>query len=129
VDYQIEEIEKEGGLMLSRPTVDVRDVIYGLTSSDCTSAHPGVTKGGQGRLPDSGEKVKVVKSIPKLDKLLLAAGLKVTFEIYDYSYFFQKLDNDRIANPHSVPCHALQIFRKNTEKYSEKKVFEEKKTN
>jgi hypothetical protein len=44
--------QEEGGLMLSRPTVDVRDVIYGLTSSDCTSAHPEVTKGDQGGLPD-----------------------------------------------------------------------------
>jgi hypothetical protein len=28
----------------SRPAVDVRDVIYGLTIPYCTTAHPGVTK-------------------------------------------------------------------------------------
>jgi hypothetical protein len=41
--------------MLSRPTVDVRNVIYGLTSSDCTTTNPGVTKGGQGGLMDRGD--------------------------------------------------------------------------
>jgi hypothetical protein len=67
----------------------MRDVIYVLTSSDCTTAHPGVTKGGQRGLPTSGEKEKVVKSIPKVDKLLLAAGSKLSIEIDDYSYFFK----------------------------------------
>jgi hypothetical protein len=81
--------QEEGGLMLSGPTMDVRDVIYGLTSSDCTSVHPGVTKGSQGGLPGSGEKVEVVESIPKVDKLLLTAGLKINIEINDYSYFFK----------------------------------------
>jgi hypothetical protein len=42
-----------------------------------------------GGLPDSGEKVKVVKYIPNVDKLLLAAGLKFSIEIDDYSYFFK----------------------------------------
>jgi hypothetical protein len=65
------------------------DVIYGLTSSDCTSAYPGVTKGDQDVPLDSGEKVKVVESIPKVHKLLLAAGLKVSIEIGEYSYFFK----------------------------------------
>jgi hypothetical protein len=81
---------EEGGLMISRPTVDVCDDIYGLISSDCTTAHPWVTKGGQCGLHDSGEKEKVVKYIPKVDKLLLAAGLKVSIEIDDYSHFFKK---------------------------------------
>jgi hypothetical protein len=81
--------QEEGGLMLSRSTMEVRYIIYGLTSSDCTSVHPGVTKGDQGGLGDSGEKVKVVKSIPKVNTLLLAAGLKVSIEIDDYSYFFR----------------------------------------
>jgi hypothetical protein len=75
--------------MISRPTVDVQNVIYGLTESDFTTVNPRVTKGGQGGLPDSGQKVKVVKSIPKVDKLLLAAGLKVIINIDDYSYFFK----------------------------------------
>jgi hypothetical protein len=81
--------KSEGRLMLSRPAVDLQYVIYGLTSSDCTSAHPGVTKGGQGGPLDRDEKVNVVKSIPKGETILLAAGLKVSIEIGDYSYFLK----------------------------------------
>jgi hypothetical protein len=89
-DGSLDSVEKaEGRSILSRPAVDVGDVIYGLTSSDCTSAHPGVTKGDQDGPLDSGAKVKVVKYIPNISKLLLAAGLKVSIEIGDYSYFFK----------------------------------------
>jgi hypothetical protein len=89
-DGPLDSVEKaEGRSILSRPAADVRDVIYGLTSSDCTSTHPGVTKGDQDGPLDSGAKVKVVKYIPKVAKLLLAAGLKVSIEIGDYSYFFK----------------------------------------
>jgi hypothetical protein len=50
--------QEEGISLLSRPTVDVRAIIYGLTSSDCTSAHPGVTNGDQDEPQDIVEKVE-----------------------------------------------------------------------
>jgi hypothetical protein len=69
--------QEEGGFMLSRPTVDVRNVIYGLTSSDCTSAHPGATKGGQGGLPDSGDQEEggLMLSRPTVDVRNVIYGL------------------------------------------------------
>jgi hypothetical protein len=60
--------------VLPRPAVDVRAVIYGLTSLDCTTAHPGVTKDTCGEMKN---------------KLLLAAGSKGCIGINDYSYFLK----------------------------------------
>jgi hypothetical protein len=65
--------------------VDVQDIIYGLTSSGCTSAHPGVTNGDRDEPQDSVETVEVLTSLPKVEKLLLVAGLKVSIKIGDYS--------------------------------------------
>jgi hypothetical protein len=76
--------------------VDVQDIIYGPTISDCISAHPGVANGDQYEPQDEMEyllniveKVEVTKSIPRVDKQLLAAGLKVSVKIDDFSYFFK----------------------------------------
>jgi hypothetical protein len=66
--------EEKWKIVLSRPAMDRRDIIYGLTSPDCTTAHPGVTK-------DTCGEVK--------NKLLLAAGLKGCIGINNY-YFFLK---------------------------------------
>jgi hypothetical protein len=63
--------------MLSRPTVDVPNVIYGLTSSDCTTANHGVTKGGQCGLPDRGgrEEGLLMLSRPTVDVRNVIYGL------------------------------------------------------
>jgi hypothetical protein len=49
--------------------VDVRDIIYGLKSSYCTSTHPGVTKGDQDGPQYSVKNVELIKSILKVEKL------------------------------------------------------------
>jgi hypothetical protein len=77
-----------------RPAMDVRDVIYGLTSPDCTSAHPGAMKdtcGEMKRTHGNEDKWKsLVPTIPReKKKLLLSAGLKGCIGINDYSYFFK----------------------------------------
>jgi hypothetical protein len=36
--------EDKWKVVLPSSAVDVRDVVYGLTSPDCTTAHPGVMK-------------------------------------------------------------------------------------
>jgi hypothetical protein len=43
---------------VSRSAVGVRDVIYGLTSPDCKTAHPGAMKGDCGGIQDSGDQYK-----------------------------------------------------------------------
>jgi hypothetical protein len=62
--------------------VDRRYVIYGLTSQDCTTAHPGVT-----RDPCGEAKNKLL--LGNEEKYILAAGLKGCIGINDYSYFFK----------------------------------------
>lgn len=116
--------EEKWKVVLPRPAVDRRDVIYGLTSPDCTSAHTGVTENTCGEatnklLLGNEEKWKVVLPRHAVDrrdvidgvtspdcttappgvtmdtcgetknKHLLAAGLKGTIGINDYSYFFK----------------------------------------
>jgi hypothetical protein len=79
--------------VVATPPDDVRDVIYGLTSPDCTTAHPGAMKGDHGGLQDSGDQDKFpsVVAMPPMEvnKILLAAGLKGSIIIDDYSYCFK----------------------------------------
>jgi hypothetical protein len=73
--------------------MDVRDVTYGITSPDCETVHPGYMKRDIGGLQDSGDQDKcpsVVATPPvEVKKLLLAAGLKGSIRIDDYSYCFK----------------------------------------
>jgi hypothetical protein len=83
--------EEKWKVVLPRPAVDVRDIIYGLTRPDCTTAHPGVTKdtcGEMKRTHGNEEKWKsLVPTTPRENnKLLLAAGLKGCIRINDYSW-------------------------------------------
>jgi hypothetical protein len=116
--------EEKWKVVFPRPAVDRRDVIYGLTTPDCTSAHTGVTKNTCGEatnklLLGNEEKWKfvlprhavyrrdVIYGVTSPDcttvqpgvtmdtrgeaknKHLLAAGLKGTIGINNYSYFFK----------------------------------------
>jgi hypothetical protein len=81
--------------------------------------------GDQDEPQESVKKVEVIKYILKVEKLLLAAGLKGSIKIGDY-YYFSKAEQWQDCEP---ACHALQIVAKNNEKYSEKDFVEEKKLN
>jgi hypothetical protein len=86
--------EDKWKVVIPRPDVDVRKVINCLTSPDCTTAHPGVTKdtcGEMKRTHGNEEKWKLlVPTIPReKNKLLLAAGLKGCIGINNYYYFFK----------------------------------------
>jgi hypothetical protein len=65
--------EDKWKVVLPRPAVDMRDIIYGLTSQDCTTTHPGVTKDTCGEaknklLLGNEEKWKVVVTRPAVDR-------------------------------------------------------------
>jgi hypothetical protein len=64
----------------SQPVVDVREVIYGLASPDCTTAHPGATKDTCGEMNNklllgNEEKWKVVLPRPAVDVRDVIYGL------------------------------------------------------
>jgi hypothetical protein len=44
--------------VVSRSAVGLCDIIYGLTSPDCTTTHPRAMKGDRGGLQDSGDQDK-----------------------------------------------------------------------
>jgi hypothetical protein len=70
--------EEKWKVVHPRPAVDVRNVIYGLTSPDCTTAHPGVTKDTYGemkRTQGNEEKWKVVLPRPTVDVRDVIYGL------------------------------------------------------
>jgi hypothetical protein len=72
--------EEKWKVVLPRPAVDRRDVIYGLTIPDCTSTHTGVTKNTCGEaknklLLGNEEKWKVVLHRPAVDRRDVIYGL------------------------------------------------------
>jgi hypothetical protein len=72
--------EEKWKVVLPRPAVDMRDVIYGLTRQDCTTAHTGVTKDTCGEatnklLLGNEEKWKVVVPRPAVDRRDVIYGL------------------------------------------------------
>jgi hypothetical protein len=72
--------EEKWKVVLPMPAVDRRDVIYGLTRPDCTTAHPGVTKDTCGEAKNelllvNEEKLKVVLPRPAVDRRDVIYGL------------------------------------------------------
>jgi hypothetical protein len=72
--------EEKWKVVLPRPAVDMRAVIYCLTSPDCTTAHPGVTKDTCGEaknklLLGNEETWKVVLPRPAVDRRDIIYGL------------------------------------------------------